>query len=236
VLSTQAISRFGSVFRAFGRARKFTTKTLESFLGLSQMTGVLDCLTVRIGVEVSQSNIQSKSLTRWLSLLYPFLVKAKLNVVPISSTNNTHSLNLLQLVEVKVTSSPHLEASCFKPISEGDSSSIERQLPARCFIFNRAMCLMLLKAWEAFLPWLAFFTIVIKPSDRTPSPLGRSLPSLGIKFAGPRKLFGENSAIGAQLVLANPQVVQPVSKAAIADKSSSANGFIESLVLLCKSL
>jgi hypothetical protein len=56
------------------------------------MTGVLDCLTVRIGVEVSQSNIQSKSLTRGLSLLYPFLVKEKLNVVPISSTNNTHSL------------------------------------------------------------------------------------------------------------------------------------------------
>jgi len=137
---------------------------------------------------------------------------------------------------VKVTSSPHLEASCFKPISEGDSSSIERQLRARCFIFNRAMCLMLQKAWEAFLPWLAFFAIVIQPSDRTPSPLGRSLSSLGVKFTGPREQCGENSAIGAQLVLANPQVVEPVSKAAIADKASSANGFIEPLVLLCKSL
>lgn len=95
---------------------------------------------------------------------------------------------------------------------------------------------MLQKAWEAFLPGLAFFAAVIKPSDRTPSPLGRSLSSLGIKFAGERKLFGENSAIGAQLVLTHPQVVQPVSKAAIADKASSANGFIEPLVLLCKSL
>jgi len=95
---------------------------------------------------------------------------------------------------------------------------------------------MLFKAWEAFLPWLAFFAVVIKPSDRTPSPLGRSLSSLGVKFTGPRELFGENSAISAQLVFANPQVVQPVSKAAIADKSSSANGFIEPLVLLCKSL
>jgi hypothetical protein len=183
VLSTQAISRLSSVFRAFGRARKFTTKTLESFLGLSQMTGVLDCLTVRIGVEVSQSNIQSKSLTRWLSLLYPFLVKAKLNVVPISSTNNTHSLNLLQLVEVQVTSSPHLEASCFKAIGEGDGSPIERELPTCGFVLNRTMCLMLQEAWKTLLSWLTFFTVVVEPSDRTPSSFSRCLSSLRVKFA-----------------------------------------------------
>jgi hypothetical protein len=95
---------------------------------------------------------------------------------------------------------------------------------------------MLQKARDERLPWLAFFAVVIKPSDRTPSPRSRSLSSLGVKFTGPREQWGENSAIGAQLVLANPQVVQPVSAAAIADKASSANGFIEPLVLLCKSL
>jgi hypothetical protein len=103
---------------------------------------------------MSQSNIQPNGFTRWLSFLNSLNIKAKLNVVPVSSSDNPNPFNLTQLVEVQVASSPQLEASRFKTISEGDSSPIFRQLIACGLVFNRAVRLMLLKSWETFLKCL----------------------------------------------------------------------------------
>jgi hypothetical protein len=121
------------------------------------MTGILNGLPIRVGVEVSQSNIQPYGMRSWHSFLNPLNIKAKLNVVPIGSTDNPNSLDLLQLIKVQVTGSPQLEAPSLKAIGEGDSPPIVRQLPARCFVFNTAVSLRLLKTWETFLSWLTFF-------------------------------------------------------------------------------
>jgi hypothetical protein len=169
VLLAQAISRFGSVFRAFLGSRKTTIKLLESFLGLPKMTGIFNRLPVRVSVEVGQPNIQTDSFTRWFSLLDSLNIKTKLNVVPVSATNNPNPFNLIQLVEVQITGSPQLETSGFKPIGKSDGSSIFRQLPATGFVFYRTMCLMLFKARESLLSWFSFFTVVVEPSNRRPS-------------------------------------------------------------------
>jgi len=169
VLLAQAISRFGSVFRAFLGSRKTTIKPLESFLGLPKMTGIFNRLPVRVSVEVGQPNIQTDSFTRWFSLLDSLNIKTKLNVVPVTTTDNPDTLNLLQLIKMQITGSPQLETSGFKPIGESDSSSIERQLPATGFVFYRTMCLMLFKARESLLSWFSFFTVVVEPSNRRPS-------------------------------------------------------------------
>ncbi len=236
VLSTQTISRIDSVVRTIKSLGKSATKTLERFLRLSQVTGIFNGLPVGIGVEVSQANIQPNGFTRWLSLLYSFLVETKLNVVSVSSTDNPHSLNLLQLIEVQVTGSPHFETSSFKPISERDSSPINEQLPPCGFVLNRAMSLMFFKTWKTFVSWSALVAVVVEPSDRTPSPFSRSLPSLRVKFASERELFAENSAICAQLVLPDSLVVHPVSEATVANKTRSTNGFIKPFILLLCSL
>jgi hypothetical protein len=224
VLSTEAIYRFGSIFGILLSLRKSATKTLERFLRLSQMTGIFNGLTVGISVEVGQTNIQPNGFTRWLSLLYSLNIETKLNVVPVSSTDNPYSLNLFQLIEVQVTGSPHLETSSLKPITERDSSSVLRQFPACRFVLNRPMSLMLLEAWKTFLSWLTLLAVVVEPSDRTPSSFGRRLSSLRVKFACPRKLFAENSAICTQLVLPNSLVIHPVFDATVANKASSTNG------------
>jgi hypothetical protein len=80
------------------------------------MTGVLNGLPIRIGVEVGQTYIQPDSFTRWFSFLNSLNIKAKLNIIPVSSTNYSNSLNLLQLVEMQITSSPQLETSGFEAI------------------------------------------------------------------------------------------------------------------------
>src|SRR5919199_1533371 len=191
VFSAQTISRFGSIIGAFLSTRKLATQTLERLLRLPEMSWVLDSLPIRVGVEVSQSNIQSNILTCWLSVLNPFDIKTKLNVVPISTTDNSYSFNSIQLVEVQVTGSPHLEASSLKAIGESDSSPINEQLPSTSFVLNRTMCLMLLKAWKTFL--LSFLlAVVVKPSDSRPSSFGRSLTSHRIELVRPREFLGEN--------------------------------------------
>lgn len=88
VLSIQAISRFGSILRAFGSTRKPLTQAFKSFFGLSQMTGIQNPLPIRVGVEMSQSNIQPNGLSCWLSLHGPLNIYRKLNVIPIGTTNN----------------------------------------------------------------------------------------------------------------------------------------------------
>ena len=146
------------------------------------MTGIVNSLPIRVGVEVGQSNIKTNSLTRLFFLLYAFPIEAKLDIVPVSPTHNAHPLNLLQLIKVQVTSSPQLKASCFKAIGEGDGSPIERELSTCGFVLNRTMCLMLQEAWKTLLSWLTFFTVVVEPSDRTPSSFSRCLSSLRVKF------------------------------------------------------
>ena len=168
VLSRETVSRFGSI-RAFLGTRKSLTQAFKRFLRLPQVTGILYSLPVRVCIEVGQSNIQPNILLCWCSLLNSLDIKAELHIVPISTTNNSHPLNLIQLIEVQVTGSPQLEAPRLKTIGERDSSSIFRQLPSCCFVLNRAMCLMLLKTRETLFSWLAFFTVVVEPSDRTPS-------------------------------------------------------------------
>lgn len=82
-----------------------------------------------------------------------------LNVVPIGTTDNSNSFNQLQLIKVQVTGSPQLETSSLKAICEGDSSPICEQLPARGFVLNRTVSLMLLKAWKSLFPWLALLAV-----------------------------------------------------------------------------
>src|SRR5919202_1087583 len=198
---------------------------------LSQVSRILDGLPIRVCVKVGQPNIQPDILLGWRSLFNSLDIKAKLNVVPISTTHNAHSFNSIQLVEVQVTGSPHLETSSFEPIGESDSSSILRQLPTASFVLNRTMCLMLLKSGKPFL--LGFFlAVVVKPSNRRPSSFSRSLTSHRVELVCPRKFLGENFAISTQFVPSNPFIVHPVSDAKVADKTCSTNRFIKLFILM----
>jgi hypothetical protein len=130
VFSAQAVSALSPVLRTLLGLRETTIKSPNCFFRLPEMTRILNSLPVRVSIEVSQPNIQTNSFTRWFSFQDSLNIKAKLNVVPISATNNPNSLNLFQLVEMQITSSPQLETSGFKTIGESDSSLIFRKLPA----------------------------------------------------------------------------------------------------------
>jgi hypothetical protein len=151
VFSTQAISSFNSVLRTFLSTRKLTIQPLKRFFRFSQVTGIINSLTIGIGIKMSKSNIQPNGSIGRLSLLNSFLVNAKLNVVPVSPTHNSNSFNLLQLIKVQVTRSPQLKYSCCKTIGEGDTFPVFRQLISCRFVLNRTVSLMFFEVWETFL-------------------------------------------------------------------------------------
>ncbi len=70
VFSAQSVSRFGSVNRSFLSSRKPSTEPFERFFRLPEMPGIVNCMSIRVGVEVIQPNIQPNSFTRWFSSLH----------------------------------------------------------------------------------------------------------------------------------------------------------------------
>jgi hypothetical protein len=100
------------------------------------MSWVINSLPLRVGVEMSQPNLKTDRLACWLSFLYPFSINTELAIISIGSTDNPHSFDLFQLIEVQIASTPQLKTSSFKPVGEVDSSSIERKFPSCRFIFD----------------------------------------------------------------------------------------------------
>ena len=165
VFSTQAISSFNSVLRTFISTIKLTIQTLKRFFRFFQVTGIINSLTIGIGIKMSQSNIQPNGSIGRLSLLNSFLVNAKQNVVPVGPTHNSNSFNLLQLIKLQVTGSPQLKDSCCQTLGEGDTFPVFRQLISCRSVLNRTVSLMFFEAWETFLSWLGFCTVVLTLFD-----------------------------------------------------------------------
>jgi hypothetical protein len=84
------------------------------------MARVLDSVPIRIGVEVVQSNVQTERLFSRFSFLRSFYVHNKLNIVAIGTSDDSHPVDWLKLIEVQITSPPHLEATRPKLIGERD--------------------------------------------------------------------------------------------------------------------
>ena len=168
VFSTQAISSFNCVLRTFLSTRKLTIQTLKRFFRFFQVTGIINSLIVGIGIKMSQSNIQPNGSIGRLSLLNSFLVNAKLNVVPVGPTHNSNSFNLLQMIKRQVTGSPQLKDSCCQTLGEGDTFPVFRQLISCRFVLNRTVSLIFFEAWETFLSWLGFCTVVVESRNRRP--------------------------------------------------------------------
>jgi hypothetical protein len=77
-----------------------------------------------MGVEVIQSHINTDLIGSWFTFLQPFLVKTKLSVVSVCTTNNADTLNLLQWREMQIAGSPNFKSSRFKIVRESDISPL----------------------------------------------------------------------------------------------------------------
>ena len=71
------------------------------------------CLHVGIDVEVIQSHINTDLIGSWFTFLQPFLVKTKLSVVSVCTTDNADTFNLLLLIEMQIAGSLPFKSTRF---------------------------------------------------------------------------------------------------------------------------
>jgi len=114
VFSSQFVSKLSFIFGNFFGLRQTTLKSPQRLFRFTKMTPSGYCLPVGIAVKVIQSHINTDLIGSWFTFLQPFLVKTKLSVVSVCTTDNAHTLNLLQLIEMQIAGSPHFKSFRFK--------------------------------------------------------------------------------------------------------------------------
>src|SRR5438045_3695534 len=98
--------------------------------------------------------------------------------------------------------------------------------PSCLLIFHASI--IMLKFWVSFLTRLVVAAILIEAGDGGPGTVGTSLTSLGIETVGKRVLFGKDSTIALQVILANLASVHPQTETLIANELHDADGFVNS--------
>jgi hypothetical protein len=114
VFSSQFVYKLSSIFGTFFGLRHTTLNSPQRLFRFTKMTPSRYCLPVGIGVKVIQSHINTDLIGSWFTFLQPFLVKTKLSVVSVCTTDNADTLNLLQWIEMPIAGSPHFKSSRFK--------------------------------------------------------------------------------------------------------------------------
>ena len=112
--SSQFVYKLSSIFGTFFGLRHTTLKSPQRLFRFTKMTPSRYCLPVGIGVKVIQSHINTDLIGSLFTFLQPFLVKTKLSVVSVCTTDNADTLNLLQWIEMPIAGSPHFKSSRFK--------------------------------------------------------------------------------------------------------------------------
>jgi len=168
VFSSQFVSKLSSIFGTFFGLRHTTLKSPQRLFGFTKMTRIGYCLPVGIGVEVIQSHINTDLIGSWFTFFQPFLVKTKLSVVSVCTTDNPDTLNLLQLIEMPIAGSPHFKISRFKIVRESDISPLFGKPPSTGFVLNRTMCLLFCEPRIPLFPWFVLIAVVIKARNGRP--------------------------------------------------------------------
>jgi hypothetical protein len=144
---------------------------------------------------VIQPHINTDIIGSWFTFLQPFLVKTKLSVVSVCTTNNADTLNLLLLIEMQIAGSPPFQSSSFKTVTKSDISPLFGKLPSTGFVLNRTMCLLLCEPRIPLFPWFVLLAVVIKARNDRPCSFSPSLTCHRIEVFSQLKLACQYSAI-----------------------------------------
>jgi hypothetical protein len=142
-----------------------------------------------------QSHINTDLMGSWFTFLQPFLVKTKLSIVSVCTTDNGDTLNLLQLIEMPIADSPPFKISRFKIFRESDISPLFGKLPSTAFVLNRTMCLFFFEPRIPLFPGFVLIAVVLKARNGRPCSLIPSLTCQIIEVFSQLKLTCQYSPI-----------------------------------------
>jgi hypothetical protein len=218
-----------TVGRAFLFARDLTVQTLQAFLGLAVIPGVLYTLPLGISVVDTQAHINTEVLAGGNVLHLTPTFDAELHEIAVCTSYDAYTLNRQTWLCGEVTSADESQAPNAAAIGEGEMFAVNIELPAGDFVFDAPV--VVLKLWVAFLAWLVLTTIFVETSYRVPGPISRSLPSLGIEVHGEGIVLGKDSTVPLQIVGGGASDIHPDTNALVANELDGANSFFNGCVL-----
>ena len=175
--------------------RHRTLKSHQRLFRFTKMTRIGYCLPVGIRVEVIQSQLNTDLIGSWFTFIQPFLVKTKLSLVSVCTTDKTDRINLLQLIEMQIAGSPHFKSSRFKIFRESDTSPLLGKLSSTGFVLNRTMCLLFCEPRIPLFPWFVLIAVVLKAGNGRPCSFSPSLTCQIIEVFSKLKLTCQYSPI-----------------------------------------
>src|SRR5947209_409684 len=215
----------------FAFAREAAVQSLQSLLGTAKVPGVVDRLAIGISVVGEQSHIDAHLLLRWL--VDDGLVRSnpELHVVAIGTVDNAYSLDLLERegFDLLVLVSHQPQSPDATAVGEGEMTPIGVKLPARGFVFHRAV--IVLKLRIALLAWLVLGAVLIEARDSRPGTVGTGLARLRIETTDEGVLLGKFGAGALQIVPAGPTSIHPQAHALVADELHHPDGLIDGGIL-----
>ena len=140
-----------------------------------------------------QSHINTNLIGSLFAFLQPLLVKTKLSLASVCTTDNADTLNRLQLIYMQIAGSPHFKSSRFKTVIESDVSPLFRKLPFTGFVLNRTMCLLFCEPRIPLFPGFVLLAVVIKARNDRPCCFIPSLTCQRIEVFSQLKLTSQYS-------------------------------------------
>ena len=239
MLLSQSFSGFLPISRFLLLLGKSSLETFQSRLRTACVPGVGDGVSLRVGQEALEPDINPKLFPRWDMLDFPLGIDTELAGVAICTPYDAHPLDQLdgKLLETLIGIANQFEAANPTAIGEDDMSAIRIKLPTRLFVFHGSI--VVLKLGISLLArFLLLLAIVIEAGDSKPCTLSRRLTSHGIETTSKGIFLGKNSAVRIQIVLVDTTIVHPQPQAFVADELDRTNSFINGckLFLLPSSL
>jgi hypothetical protein len=220
-----------AVLAAFLLAGKVAMKPLQLLFGFAKVARILDSRALRIGVVGFQADINA-DLLACRDVLYPSLrLDAELDVVAVSTADQTNPLDLLARegfdVLLRIADQP--QSSNATPIGEANVLAIVIQLPACRFVLHAAI--ILLEPGKAFLAGLVLLARVIEALDSKPGAVGTGLTGLGVETSGKRVRFSQVRTRALHIVLADATLIHPLAQTLVPDELNGTNSFLNASIL-----
>ena len=171
-------------------SRETATQPLHFLLSFTVVPWVVNGVSLGVGQEALESHICTQLRARWNVFNFALGLDAKLAIVAISMSHNTHPLDgfhgkgldmLLLVANQAETANP-------TAIGEGDMLAIIVKLPASLLVLNRAV--IVLKLGIALLSRLVLSAIGIEPINSEPCTVSTRLTSLGVESGGKMGIHG----------------------------------------------
>lgn len=163
-----------------------------------------------------------------------FGLDAELAIIAISTMDNPHPFDLLrgECCNLLFGIPDKPQATDATAIREGDVFAF--QFPTALLVLNTPV--IVLKFGIAFLAWFLLLAVVIEARNSKPGTVSTGLPCLRIEVVGKRVCFGKGSTGALQIILGETTTIHPQAQTLVADELYDANGFIDSSVLLRRTI